>query len=111
MLLAYYTTENNLHWQSLPQSSRLHHRTRGWFESLHLSISYYRDYPTTTPLLYGGTSVWSINKASHRVINSEQDKELLGRWSSTLYQGQNNLKLRVVAAYRPCHSPAGDRPL
>jgi len=36
----FLTTENNLAWHKLPSNDRLHKRTHGWWESLHISTAH-----------------------------------------------------------------------
>jgi hypothetical protein len=56
---------------------------------------------------HGGVTLWSINKAAHRVTTSGQDTDGLGRWAWTHYRGRNNVSLRVVTAYRPVRNTTG----
>jgi hypothetical protein len=93
--------EINVDWRLLPEEDRLQFRTKGWWESLHLSTSNNTTSHPITPHQYGGTAVWSIDKTVHRVISQGKDTSMLGRWSWTRYRGRDNQTLRVIAAYRP----------
>lgn len=44
----------------------------------------------------------STNKAKWKVCESGKDFRNLGRWAWTRYQGTDNVKLRVISAYRCC---------
>jgi hypothetical protein len=70
-------TENIVHWKHVPLTQRLHKCTLGWWESLHLSSSYLKEFNCDGSWQPGGTSVWSINSSAHRVMESGNDP--LGR--------------------------------
>lgn len=95
-------TEVNRNWRHLPESHNWHNRTRTWWESSKSSISYNTNDSSSTAFQPGGTITQAINKAAHRVIETGRDKSNLGRWSWIKLQGKNNIKLRVITAYRPC---------
>jgi hypothetical protein len=72
-----------------------------WWETQHISWTNNR---TSTPRIvkqFGGTALFSINQAAHRVIDKVWDKTNLGRWTWARYQGKNMQSLRIVVAYRP----------
>jgi hypothetical protein len=56
---------------------------------------------------FGGTAIFTINKASHRVIDKGADKSNLGRWSWIRFKGKGDHTLRVITAYcpNPHHGP------
>jgi hypothetical protein len=68
--------------------------------------------PTTVQYLkinhwqWGGTALFTINKASHRVISKGKDDTKLGRWRWTRFRGENNNTLRIFSAYGP-NPPTG----
>jgi Reverse transcriptase (RNA-dependent DNA polymerase) len=98
--------EMNIDWRLQKEHDKLYYRTKGWFESLHLS---YANNCTSSPLAphqWGGTALFSINKAAHRVIDKGCDKSKLGRWCWTRYRGKNNLTLTIITGYRP-NPPSG----
>lgn len=99
-------TENNLNWQKVPVQNRLHERTRGWFEALHLTTAYYQAFNGISEFLPGGVSLWSMKQAAHRVMESGRDATGLGRWVWTRYRGRG-VTLRIVAAYRPVLNRSG----
>lgn len=51
---------------------------------------------------YGGTGLVATGEVAAFVCSTGQDDSGLGRWSWMLFQGQNEVKTRVVSAYRPC---------
>jgi hypothetical protein len=98
--------ETNIDWRLLKEQDRLHQRTKGWFESVHIS---YANNCTATPLTahqWGGTATLSLNQAAHRVSEKGRDNTNLGRWCWTRYRGKNNHTLRVITSYRP-NPPSG----
>jgi hypothetical protein len=50
---------------------------------------------------YGGTAIFTVNKAVHRVIEKGIDESLLGRLSWTRFKGKRGHTLRIIMAYRP----------
>eukprot|EP00978_Attheya_sp_CCMP212_P005389 scaffold12052_cov73-Attheya_sp.AAC.6 len=52
----------------------------------------------------GGTTMLSVNEASHRVNMSGADESGLGRWVWTCYVGKGGKHMCVIQGYRPCHS-------
>ena len=100
-------TESNQHWKNVPIEDRLPERTRGWWEAIHLNTSYYYDFPIKHKFQPGGVSMWSLDKAAHRVMSSGADPTGLGRWVSTTYRGKQGISLRAVTAYRPVLNKTG----
>jgi hypothetical protein len=92
-------TECNAHWKMIPVHFGMAERTRGWWESLHINMAYYADYPRLAKHQAGGVCQWSINKGAHRVMETGKDPRGLGRWAWTRYRGRNNVSLRVVTVY------------
>jgi hypothetical protein len=93
--------ETNLDWRMVPEDHKLHARTKEWWPSLHLSYSFNHTQPPSTPTQYGGTALFSIDKAAHRIIEKGQDPTGLGRWCWSRYRGKSSHTLRVFSAYRP----------
>jgi hypothetical protein len=106
-------TETDKHWASLDFKDRLPTRTAGWYEALHMSTAYYKDYPGASKHQYGGVSLWSTGQSAHRVKDCGVDKAAgvdnfgLGRWAWTRYTGRNGVSLRAVVAYRPVLNKRG----
>ena len=102
-------TETNVHWRSIPVEQRLHERTRGWWENLHISYAYFDKYPYASADQVGGSAMFSINSACHRVIKQGKDLTGMGRWTWTMYNGKGNRSLRIITAYRPVKNTTGLR--
>lgn len=100
-------SELNVHWPLVPSSNRLRERTIGWFPSLHMSTAFLSDWPAATPAQVGGVSLWSIDRAAHRVITCGHDPRLLGRWAWTTLRGKNGVSVRIVSAYRSVDNQSG----
>jgi hypothetical protein len=98
--------ETNIDWRLLREQDRLYARTKEWWESLHLSLSHNYATPPADRRQWGGNALFSIAKASHRVIEKRSDPLKLGRWSWTKFRGRDNHVLKVYCAYCP-NPPSG----
>ena len=83
----YAFTEMNVCWRFVPVHERLHERTLGWWETLHLAFAYNTQSESTSIYQVGGTALFSINPAAHWAILSGNDTTGLGRWCWTKYRG------------------------
>ena len=99
--------ENNIHWKSVAPQERLEERTSTWFNGLHMSNTYYKNFQPDGKQQFGGCSAWCIEETAYRVILSGEDETGLGRWAWSLLRGKDSIKLRVIAAYRPVRSSSG----
>jgi hypothetical protein len=99
--------ENNVSWKEVPAEERLTERTKGWFEALTMNTAYFKEHPVRQKFQPGGCDIWSINKASYRVLQRGADTTGLARWTWTRYRGREGLILRVIAAYRPVPNQEG----
>jgi len=93
--------ETNLDWRVLPENDKLPNRTKEWWEHQHVSWAHNQTSAPRQAIQYGGTALFSNNKAAHRVIGKGLDESNLGRWAWTRYKGKGNHTLRVLVAYRP----------
>jgi hypothetical protein len=75
--------ETNVDWRLVKEEDRLYLRTKEWWESVHISHSFNCSGTPVTAQQYGGTALFSISNASHRVIEKGADPFNLGRWSWT----------------------------
>jgi hypothetical protein len=98
--------ETNMDWQLVEEDKKLYNRTRGWWESMHFSYTYNITGPLILRQQWGGTALFSINKAAHRVVEKGMDESKLGRWFWTKYRGRNNYTLVIFVAYCP-NPPTG----
>jgi hypothetical protein len=89
--------ETNLDWRMVPEDHKLHARTKEWWSSLHLSYSF--KHPSI-PAQNGGTALFSIDKAAHRIIEKGQDPSGLGCWCWSRCRGKSSHTLHAFSAYR-----------
>jgi hypothetical protein len=99
--------ETNIDWRRQSENNNLWHRTREWWEHLHISHSHNTTFPPIEDKQFGGTALFTINDSAHRVTEKGKDNSNLGRWSWTKLQGKNGYNLTVLAAYRPNPPSAG----
>ena len=96
-------SEVNIKWDRLYPTNRMKQRIASWWQnSPHCSYAY--NYKDLSKAVYqpGGTAILSMNSATSRVTrNTLSDPEGLGRWTSTVYNGKNNQKVRIVQVYCP----------
>jgi hypothetical protein len=102
----FVVAETNIDWRLLREQDRLYARTKEWWESLHLSLSHNCTSPPADRRQWGGNALFSIDKASHTVIEKGSDPLKLGRWSWTKFRGRDNHVLKVYCAYCP-NPPSG----
>jgi len=93
--------ETNLDWRVLKEQEKLPARTKEWWEHQHVSWSHNRTGTPRQPRQYGGTALFSVNKAAHRAVEKGYDSTNLGRWTWTRYKRKSHQTLRVITAYRP----------
>jgi len=93
--------ETNLDWRVLKESEKLPARTREWWDQQHVSWAHNRTAAPSQARQYGGTALFSVNKAAHRAVEKGYDESGLGRWIWTRFKGKGNQTLRIIAAYRP----------
>jgi hypothetical protein len=99
--------ETNIDWQRQSENNKLWHRTREWWEHLHISHSHNTTCPPIEDKQFGVTAVFTINDSAHRVTAKGKDSSNLGRWSWTKLQGKNDHNLTILVAYRPNPPSAG----
>jgi len=93
--------EMNTDWRCMPEDHKLYNRTKGWRDTLHISTVFNITTTATNPKWFGGTALFSINKAAHRAVDKGADPTNLGRWCWTRFQGRNGHTLCILSAYRP----------
>ena len=104
---AFAMTEMNRYWPALPMQDRLYERTFKWWQSLHISQAFNKDFKPLSDFHPGGTALFSRNHAASRAMKSGQDPSGLGRWTWTRYRGHKEITLRVVSAYCPVINKSG----
>ncbi len=98
--------EINVDWRLSREDEKLYTRTKEGWEQLHLSFTFNTTAAPIKHQQFGGTAIFSLSKASHRVISKGQDESNLGRWCWTRYRGKQDQSLRIISAYRP-NPPGG----
>jgi hypothetical protein len=98
--------EVNLDWRLLPEEDKLIYRTKGWWASSQIRYCHNTTSIPRTAKQFGGTALFSLDKAAYRVVEKGQDPSRLGRWCWTRFWGKSQHTLRVITAYRP-NPPGG----
>ncbi len=101
-------SELNIDWRNILEEDRLYARTRYWWDSSNIMTANNCTTANREAHQYGGTALFSIGKAAHRIISKGIDPTNLGRWVWVRYRGRNNQTLRIFSAYRP--NPPGGGP-
>jgi exonuclease III len=96
--------EVNTDWRVIPQQNTWWSITDGWFEHRRVATSINTLVSPSSRTQYGGTLLMMMNRVAYSVQSVQSDTTHLGRWSSMLLTGKNNLKCRVICAYCPCIS-------
>jgi hypothetical protein len=71
--------EKNADWRLLQEDDKLMFWVKGWWHSLHLSSTNNTAMKPVMARQFGGAAIFSIDKASHRVIEKEANELKLGR--------------------------------
>jgi hypothetical protein len=100
-------SEVNVNWKQVPIHHRLRERTNGWFEAIRMATSFHTQTPSKATRLFGGTSLWSVNKMATRVETGLTISDPLGRWSGLGHRGRNGAVLITLVAYRPVVNKVG----
>jgi len=66
--------KTNTDWRLLDEKHRLYSRTKGWWESLHISQAYNCTMAPIQWQQWGGTALFSLNWAAHRVVERSIDE-------------------------------------
>jgi len=82
--------ELNIDWRMLKEQDKLPTRTKEWWEHKHVTWCHNRTSAPRQARQYGGTALFSVNKAAHRVVDKGIDSSNLGRWSWTRYKGKES---------------------
>ena len=93
--------EVNLDWRLVKEQDRLPTRTKEWWPQQHVCWAHNKTFEPRQPRQYGGTAIFSVNKAALRATDKDCDGSYLGRWAWTKYKGKSNKTLRIITAYRP----------
>ena len=94
-------SEVNVNWRIVEKKKSLRTLVRGWFEQSNVSIAHNTINSTKYAYQPGGVAIINAGETATKVIKAEPDRRYMGRWCSSLYQGKNGMKLRVVSIYLP----------
>ena len=94
--------EVNVNWSKLPRDKTLPHICRRWFQTSKVAFGYnqhekrrkYRHQP-------GGTAILTKGEMALRISRTTTEGKRLGRWTSTVIQGKQGIKTRIVSVYVP----------
>jgi hypothetical protein len=101
--------KTNIDWRLLTlltEEAKIYFHTKAWWEALHISHCFNNMTKPTISKQFGGTALFSINKAAHRVDSKGGDNLNLGFWTWRRFRGKNNHTLCLISAYRP-NPPSG----
>jgi hypothetical protein len=93
--------EVNIDWSLMPEQDWFPSRTKEWWTQQHVSWAHNRTLEPRQQWQYGGTAIFSVDKASYRATEKGADETNLGRWVWTRYKGKGTQSLRIITAYRP----------
>ena len=94
--------ETNTFWPKVQMKKSIYERTKEWFEARFLNVGYNKRDKDPPRSQHGGVINMTMDKLTHKVVESGEDPRKLGRWSWVRFRGKNNRQLRVATIYRPC---------
>lgn len=97
-------TELGQNEKRVEEKETLREITRGWTETIATRTSTNIHFDSGQKRLYGGTGLALFDELATRLTQTERDPTGLGRWISTVIQGKQGYKTRIISAYRPCLS-------
>ena len=92
----------NVCWSKVSNINKIWDRFRRWRENHNISVAYDTTDKNANCHQPGGVALIAVGKITHTWESSGYDKEQLGRWAWSRYQGSYGRHLRVVSVYRPC---------
>jgi len=95
-------TELNTAWDKLPYNERLPHKTCGWWEASHWSVSHNKKDKHRDTFQPGGMEILVLNAWAHQATRPGDDTTGLGHWSWVCIRGKDNHYLRLVVTYCLC---------
>jgi len=97
-------TELGQNEKRIEEKETLREITRGWRETIATRTATNIHFDSGQKRLYGGTGLALFDEMATRLTQTQRDPTGLGRWISTVIQGKQGYKTRVISAYRPCLS-------
>jgi len=92
----------NTCWDLLPPDQWLPHKTKGWWENLHWSLSHNHNDKQSSSYQPGSMGIVVLNVLSHRALKPRDDPIDLGHWCWVHLCGQHSHHIRIVSMYCPC---------
>jgi len=68
--------EVNIDWRLMPEQDRFPSRTKEWWTQQHVSWANNRTLEPRQQLQYGGTAIFSVDKASYRATEKGADEPI-----------------------------------
>ena len=100
----YGMSEVNINWKLVKRSKNLHAQAKQWFENSNVSYAHNTITSTKTKHQPGGVALIHSGDTSLFVRETSFDKRYMGRWCSSLMQGKQQHKVRIVSVYTPSYS-------
>ena len=97
-------SEVGVNWSKVHNAHTLWERTKKWFHTRRIGVSYNTTQTITGRLQQGGTATIVANEVAHRVKTTGFDDSGLGRWSWVLVSGKQGCITRLVTVYCPTKS-------
>ena len=91
--------ETNCDWRKVSKKYTIWDQTREWFENVQVAASTNQHDTYKKWYQPGGTAIIAQGDCSLQIIETGHDVNRMGRWIWLLFQGKNNVKLRVISAY------------
>ena len=101
--------ETNVNWSKITTSNTLWERTKAWFETRKIAVSYNtHDCIGKRRCQQGGTATITQSKVAHRHRDNGFDSTGLGRWSWIRIAGKQGCITRFVTVYCPVKTGKGN---
>ena len=97
-------TEINVNWERAGRRNSFQNIGRHWFKTCKPSCTFnhhQKIIDNKTKWQLGGHAIVSRDEISRRVHKYDHDNRQIGRWTSQLIKGKENLNTRVVSVYVP----------
>ena len=97
-------SEVGVNWSKVHNVHTIWERTKRWFHTRRIGVSYNTTEAISGRLQQGGTATIVTNEVAHRVKTTGFDESGLGRWSWVLVSGKQGCVTRMVTVYCPTKS-------
>ena len=94
--------EVNVNWAKVRRDNTLTHTCRRWFQTSKVAYAY-NQHERSRKFVHqpGGTAIITKGETALRVSSTTRDTKRLGRWVSTVIQGKQGIKTRLILVYVP----------